>query len=216
MIRAEALTLRYFDHGRIIHACEAIDLTIRPGEFVGILGPSGSGKSSLLYLLSGLRAPTSGVVEFQGRRLETLTPAERAAIRLRSFGFVFQQPFLLNYLTAIENACLGQTQPRYDHARRVLERLGIGDLAHRWPHELSGGESQRVCVARALAKDPKVVFADEPTASLDHATGAAVVDLLVSHLGGGALVMATHDPSMLSRATRIIRLADGRIVEPDS
>lgn len=94
--------------------------------------------------------------------------------------------------------------------------MGIGDLAHRWPHELSGGESQRVCVARALAKDPKVVFADEPTASLDHATGAAVVDLLVSHLGGGALVMATHDPSMLSRATRIIRLADGRIVEPDS
>lgn len=216
MIRAEELTLRYVDHGRIIHACEAISLTIRPGEFVGILGPSGSGKSSLLYLLSGLRAPTSGIVEFQGRRLEALAPAERAAIRLNSFGFVFQQSFLLNYLTAIENACLGQSQPRYDYARQVFERLGIGDLAHRWPHELSGGESQRVCVARALVKDPKVVFADEPTASLDHATGAAVVDLLVSHLGGGSLVMATHDPSMLSRATQIIRLVDGRVVEPKS
>jgi len=213
VIRAEALTLQYFDHGRVIHACDAIDLTIGPGEFLGVLGPSGSGKSSLLYLLSGLRSPTSGTVEFQGRRLDDRCAAERAAIRLASFGFVFQQPFLLNYLTAIENACLGQPQPRYDHARRVFEDLGILELAHRWPHELSGGESQRVCVARALIKRPRVVFADEPTASLDHSTGAMVVDLLVSHMGDGALVMATHDPSMLARATRVIHLADGRLAE---
>ena len=210
MIRAENASLVYYDHGREIFACRDISMQVHEGEFVGILGPSGSGKSSLLYLLSGLKDPTMGEVKYLDKTYESLSEGERSQLRLSHFGFVFQQPFLLGYLTAIENVLLvgGDSSKAYE----LFERLGIAEKAHRMPAELSGGEKQRVCVARALFASPKVVFADEPTASLDHASGSQVVDLL-SKNRQGALVMVTHDPSMLTGADRVFHIDSGVAME---
>ena len=210
IVEAEAATLRYWDHNREVFACRAIDLSVAPGEFLGILGPSGSGKSSLLYLLSGLKLPTSGQVRLNGQDLTEMTDEMRSKIRLNEFGFVFQQPYLLGYLSALENVLVAQ-RGSVEEAADLLGRLGVGEKAHRLPHELSGGERQRVCVARALLGTPKVVFADEPTASLDHTNGLAVVELLHQHRGGGSVVMVTHDRSMLQPADRVVIIEDGRI-----
>jgi len=212
LIEARAVSLVYDDHGKPVYACRELDLDVRPGEFLGILGPSGSGKSSLLYLLSGLKVPTSGSVSFDSQDYAGLGDEERSRTRLQSFGFLFQQPYLLGYLTALENVLVAHPERAYEtQALELLERLGLGGKTHRTPHELSGGERQRVCVARALLGDPRAVFADEPTASLDHRNGVEVVNLLNEHRGAGALVMVTHDPSMLERADRILHLNDGRI-----
>lgn len=214
MIRAIDASLVYLDHGREIFACHAASLEIRPNEFVGILGPSGSGKSSLLYLLSGLKMPTRGQIEYEGLDLAELSDEQRSQLRLREFGFLFQQPFLLGYLTALENALLSAPGKNHrDRAQELLGSLGLGEKTHRFPHELSGGEKQRVCVARSLLGNPKVVFADEPTAALDHANGLHVVELLNKHREGGALVMVTHDETMLEGADRILRIAEGSVVE---
>ncbi|MEJ5170129.1 MAG: ABC transporter ATP-binding protein [Fimbriimonadales bacterium] len=213
MIRAEGASLLYQDHGREVAACREIDLEVHPGEFLGILGPSGSGKSSLLYLLCGLKIPTHGRVLYDGRDLATMGEEERSRLRLSAFGFVFQQPYLVGYLSALENVLTaGGGAPDPDHALDLLERLGLGEKAHRLPHELSGGERQRVCVARALYGRPRVVFADEPTAALDRRNGEQVVSLMNECRDGGALVMVTHDEHMLAEADRIVRLDDGEIV----
>lgn len=214
MIQACDASLVYSDQGRELYACREIDIEVRGDEFLGILGPSGSGKSSLLYLLSGLKIPTRGEVRFEGRSMSAMDDAERSRLRLREFGFVFQQPFLLGYLTARENVTVStDTGAATLESERLLQNLGLGDKFHRLPHELSGGERQRVCVARALLGRPKVIFADEPTAALDHRNGRQVVDLLNEHRAGGSLVMVTHDPSMLVDADRIVKLVDGEIVE---
>ncbi|RYG26190.1 ATP-binding cassette domain-containing protein [bacterium] len=210
-VRAENASLVYQDHGRDVYACREIDLEVQPGEFLGILGPSGSGKSSLLYLLSGLKLSTLGKVTYEGKDLASMGDEGRANLRLREFGFVFQQPYLLGYLSAVENVLVTQGDPA--EANDLLDRLGVLPKAHRLPHELSGGERQRVCVARALLARPKVIFADEPTAALDHTNGVAVVSLLNQHRGTGSLVMVTHDPTMLEEADRIVRIVDGQIVQ---
>ena len=212
MIQACGASLVYMDHGRAVYACHELNVDVRENEFLGILGPSGSGKSSLLYLLSGLKLPTEGEVRYRGQNMAILSDEARSKLRLKEFGFVFQQPYLLGYLTAKENVALaarpgnGVLDPE-----DLLDRLGMGDKMHRHPHELSGGERQRVCVARALFGHPKVIFADEPTAALDHKNGTHVVELLNANRGHGSLVMVTHDPSMLSEADRILRLSDGTI-----
>jgi putative ABC transport system ATP-binding protein len=214
LIRSRGASLVYQDHGKEVFACRNLDVEIRPGEFVGILGPSGSGKSSMLYLLSGLKIPTSGSVEVDGTDMSRLNDAERSRLRLREFGFVFQQPYLLGYLSAVENVLVsapGEATP--EQAFDLLEKLGIGSKSHRLPHELSGGERQRVCVARALVGRPKVIFADEPTAALDHHNGIQVVELLNRFRGDGALVMVTHDPTMLEQADRVLHIVEGEIVE---
>lgn len=216
MIEACEASLVYNDHGRDVYACRDVTVDIRENEFLGILGPSGSGKSSLLYLLSGLKIPTRGQVRFDGQDLSKMSDEQRSRLRLKEFGFVFQQPFLLGYLTAHENvivAAPGGNGACAEQAQDLLERLGLEDKMHRLPHELSGGERQRVCVARALLGAPKIIFADEPTASLDHRNGQHVVELLNANRGTGSLVMVTHDPSMLMQADRILHLADGRIEE---
>ena len=214
MIRAVEASLVYPDQERQVYACRSADVEVRQNEFLGILGPSGSGKSSLLYLLSGLKTPTSGKVEFRDKDLAKMPDEERSSLRLREFGFVFQQPYLLGYLTALENVLVAAPgENRITQAEELLAVLGLGQKLRRLPHELSGGERQRVCVARALLGEPSVIFADEPTASLDHHNGVQVVELLNQHRGKGSLVMVTHDPTMLLQADRILHIADGAIQE---
>ncbi len=214
MISAQNTSLTYFDHGRKIHACEDVSLEVKDGEFLGILGPSGSGKSSLLYLLSGLKNPTSGEVIYEGKSLHGRSDEERANLRLKDFGFVFQYPYLIGYLSALENVLVGTPGKEKDEdAKNLLSDLGLSEHLHRLPHELSGGQRQRVCVARALLGGRKAIFADEPTAALDHEAGMQVMRLLVKHRGEGALVMVTHDPSMLEGADRIVKINDGRLVD---
>ncbi len=215
MIQACSASLAYEDHGREVFACRDIDLEVHENEFLGILGPSGCGKSSLLYLLSGLKIPTGGRVLYDGADLSRMSDDERSTLRISSFSFMFQQPYLLGYLTALENVLVATPKDLNPAgAMELLERLGLGHKTHRHPHELSGGERQRVCVARALRATPRVIFADEPTASLDHRNGLAVVKLLNSLRGSGSLVMVTHDPTMLTGADRVVRLADGRVENP--
>lgn len=214
MIQACSVSLVYDDHGKPVYACKEVQLDVKDGEFLGILGPSGSGKSSLLYLLSGLKLPSDGEVLYRGKFLSAMSDGERAALRLNDFGFVFQQPYLLGYLTALENVLVASpSKVLRGEAEDLLGRLGLWQKSHRLPHELSGGERQRVCVARALLGSPHVVFADEPTAALDHTNGLQVVRLLNKHRGKGSLVMVTHDPTMLEEADRIVHLADGMVVE---
>lgn len=212
MLTAHQASLVYRDQERDVFACREVDIEIGDGEFVGILGPSGSGKSSLLYLLSGLKLPTTGGVRYRGADMAQMSDDQRSRLRLSEFGFVFQQPFLLGYLTALENVALAAgKRPARDEAEHWLAELGLGEKMHRLPHELSGGERQRVCVARALLGKPKVIFADEPTAALDHTNGVLVVELLNRHRGDGSLVMVTHDPTMLDQADRILHIADGEV-----
>lgn len=215
MIEACSVSLVYDDHGKPVYALKEVSLEVRDGEFLGILGPSGSGKSSLLYLLSGLKTPSSGAVRHRGSDIAAMDDAARSGLRLRLFGFVFQQPFLLGYLSSLENVLVAGGGSRQE-AARLLAKLGLDDKMHRLPHELSGGERQRVCVARALLGRPEVIFADEPTAALDHANGMHVVQMLNQNRGSGSLVMVTHDPSMLDEADRIVRLDDGQLAESSS
>ncbi|MCU0315165.1 MAG: ABC transporter ATP-binding protein [Fimbriimonadaceae bacterium] len=212
MIALKEASLVYHDHGKDVFACREIDLQVGSGEFLGILGPSGSGKSSLLYLMCGLKLPTSGSVWYEGQEVPRLSDSERAALRLNTFGFVFQHPFLVGYLSALENVVVASpVVDRREEALELLVQLGLEEKLHRLPHELSGGERQRVCVARALLGEKRVIFGDEPTAALDHKTGLKVMETLNSRRRGGSLVIVTHDPSMLEQADRIVRISDGEL-----
>lgn len=185
-------------------------------EFVGIMGPSGSGKSSLLYVLSGLKRPTSGEVFFKEENLGALRDAQVTELRRQKFGFVFQQPWMLPWQTAVENALMGCLQVDRQAEAKTLERLtqlGVGKIAHKLPSQLSGGEKQRVCVARAMMNDPAVIFADEPTASLDHRNGHLVVELLSQYKTQGTVIIVTHDAEMLADADRVLVMRDGKTVE---
>lgn len=213
LIDAQSVNLIYQDGARTVYAVRSATLQVHQGEFVGIVGPSGSGKSSLLYLLSGLKIPSSGTVRYQGRCFAQASDGERSAIRRKRFGFVFQQPYLLGYLTVLENLLVPapDTRAYRERALDLLEQLGLGDKAHRYPSALSGGERQRVCVARALLMEPEVIFADEPTAALDQHTGLQVLELLERHRGEGAVVLVTHDPQMLRYCDTVYTLRDGAI-----
>lgn len=199
-----------------------IDITIRQGEFVAITGPSGSGKSSLLYLLGLLDLPSSGEVLIDGENGSTLNETARARLRLSLLGFVFQFHFLLPEFSALDNVllpmrALGKLSERDQRARAMdlLESLGLADHALKPPGKLSGGQRQRVAIARALANDPLVVLADEPTGNLDTHSSEQVLAIfrrLVDETGR-AIVMVTHDMNLAARADRNIRIVDGRIVD---
>jgi putative ABC transport system ATP-binding protein len=201
-------------------ALDTVSLSVARGELVAIAGPSGSGKTTLLHIAGGIDLPTSGRAAIDGRDLSTLSPRDLAAFRLTSIGFVFQQFSLIPVLTAAENVELPLLfRPGWSADRRreavdaALDRVGLAGKASRRPAELSGGEQQRVAVARAVAGEPRLVLADEPTAHLDHEAGFAVVDLLaaLNRERGTTCVYASHDPELLSRARRVVTLRDGRI-----
>ncbi|MBK8254029.1 MAG: ABC transporter ATP-binding protein [Polyangiaceae bacterium] len=198
-----------------------IDLTIRSGEFVSLTGLSGSGKSTLLYLLGALDRPTTGAVFFEEHDITTLDDDERAELRSNAFGFVFQFHFLLPEFTVLENVMIPMLRRgkrsrdrAEDHAIAVLDSIGLTPYLERRPSELSGGQQQRVSIARAVANDPKVVFADEPTGNLDSKNGILVMEAFEKLVReqGITIVMVTHEHTFAERASRQIVMSDGRIV----
>ena len=214
MLQGENLTLTYQDGDKTVDAVKDVSISIEDHQYIGILGPSGSGKSSLLYLLSGLRKPTNGNVYLDDRAYSQMAEKERTALRRSEYGFVFQQHFLINYLTALENVMVAapvQNKAHQEQAKALLADLGLGDKLHRFPYELSGGERQRVAIARAMIHRPRVIFADEPTGLLDRRTGLQVMALLRSYRKQGSLVAVTHNPEILSEADLVITMRDGQI-----
>ena len=203
----------------VINAVADVDLTIEQGEFVALEGPSGSGKTTLLQLLGALDRPSSGRVRFEDRDLATLPDGAMDELRLRSFGFVFQQFNLIPTLTALENvqAKLAPTGLSYDELRRrsesLLDEVGLGDRASHLPSHLSGGEQQRVAIARALSVEPHVILADEPTGNLDTQTGADIIETLADLAArrGTTIIVATHDVDLAERAPRRLAMRDGRL-----
>jgi putative ABC transport system ATP-binding protein len=210
----------YGQDSTLVLALDALNLTIKRGEFAAVFGPSGSGKTTLLQLLGALDRPSSGSIRFEGQSLEALGDSALADLRLRAMGFVFQQFNLIPTLSAVENveAALAplamSREERRETAERHLESVGLAPRAGHLPTQLSGGEQQRVAIARALARSPRVVLADEPTGNLDTRSGEMVMELLArlhSELGI-TLVLVTHDEWIAERADRVLRLADGRLV----
>ena len=195
-----------------------IDLAVTPGEAVAVVGASGSGKSTLLAILAGLDTPSVGVVQIEGTDLFALDEDQRASLRGRSVGFVFQSFQLLPSLTALENVMLplelSGTQNEETIAKEMLDRVGLAQRLNHYPKHLSGGEQQRVALARAFVVRLKLLFADEPTGSLDAESGAAVIRLLfeMNREYGTTLVLVTHDEQLAARCKRVVRLSAGRIV----
>ncbi len=202
------------------HALAGIHLDVKKGEYLAIAGPSGCGKSTLLAILGLLDSSSDGEYVLNGRPVQGLKLSERARIRNREIGFIFQAFNLIGDLTVFENVELPLTyrgMPSAERKKRVhesLERVGMGHRVKHYPSQLSGGQQQRVAVARALAGDPAILLADEPTGNLDSTNGEAVMDLLRElHRGGATICMVTHDPRYAKYADRSIHLFDGRIVE---
>jgi putative ABC transport system ATP-binding protein len=202
------------------HALSDVDFAIHEGEYVAISGPSGCGKSTLLSILGLLDVPTAGRYTLAGESVAALAPQDRARVRNRQIGFIFQAFNLIGDLTVLENVELPLSYrdmpagERRERALRALERVGMTHRAKHFPQQLSGGQQQRVAVARAVAGDPAILLADEPTGNLDSTNGEAVMALLRElHAGGATICMVTHDPRYVAHATREVHLFDGRVVE---
>jgi putative ABC transport system ATP-binding protein len=220
LIKLEGVTKVFLTDEVETHALSGIHMEIRKGEYVSIAGPSGCGKSTLLSILGLLDTPTDGTYYLNGRPVHGLTLPERARIRNREIGFIFQSFNLIGDLTVYENVELPLTyrgMPANERKQRVteaLEKVGMGHRAKHLPSQLSGGQQQRVAVARALAGSPAVLLADEPTGNLDSKNGDAVMDLLHNlHKAGSTIVMVTHDTRFARHAERTIHVFDGRVVE---
>ncbi len=218
VLHSQSLSRTYRSGGRDLTVLKDITFSLEPGGFLAILGPSGSGKTTLLGLLAGLDRPSAGSVYLDGQELGALTEDERARLRGEKIGFVFQAFQLIPTLTAQENIQV-PLELRGDarasaRGRELLERVGLSGRGHHYPAQLSGGEQQRVALARGFSSRPRVLFADEPTGNLDAATGATIIDLMVelNRDLGTTLVLVTHDLDLAARARRTIRLADGRVV----
>lgn len=202
-----------------IHALDGISLQIDKGEFVAIVGASGSGKSTCMNIIGCLDVPTSGSYKLNGKEINNYTPDELAEVRNKMLGFIFQQYNLIHKLTVLENVQLPllyggvSEKEQRERAMAALKRVGLDSKAKNLPTQLSGGQQQRVSIARALAGDPSVILADEPTGALDSKTGRDVMRFLQElHREGNTIILITHDNSIAARASRIIRITDGHIV----
>jgi putative ABC transport system ATP-binding protein/lipoprotein-releasing system ATP-binding protein len=215
-LRARSLERSFRIGGSQIPVLRGIDLDIVAGESVFLCGASGAGKTTLLYTLAGLETPESGTVEFEGQSLYSLSGNALARLRNQHMGFVFQSYFLLPELTALENALVPamiRGTSAQARAMELLERVGLRDRMQHLPAELSGGEQQRVAIARSLINDPSILFADEPTGNLDSKNGEVIMALLLdlARDGGRTLVVVTHDDHLAQRGDRTVRIVDGRL-----
>lgn len=218
MIEISNLTMQLTSGGRTVTILDGIDLSVPAKQFLAVVGPSGSGKSTLLGLIAGLDRPTSGSIRIDGVSLSELSEDDLARLRREKIGMIFQSFHLIPTLTALENVQvpleLRGERAADREAIRLLDAVGLGDRKHHYPVQLSGGEQQRVAVARAYSAKPALLLADEPTGNLDSANGARVIDLLLQlHRDqGSTLILVTHDPSLAARAERVLSLRDGKVV----
>jgi predicted ABC-type transport system involved in lysophospholipase L1 biosynthesis ATPase subunit len=217
LLELRGVTERYHQGAHDVAALVDVDVDVDAGEFVAVVGPSGAGKSTLLHLAAGLDQPDAGTVRLDGRDLAALTAAERATLRRRDIGFVFQFFHLLPTLTVAENVelplLLDNRRDRNGTVTALLDRLGIAHRADHLPAQLSGGEMQRTAIGRALVTRPRLFLADEPTGNLDSTTGHHILDVLTEAVAnvGAALVLVTHDQTVADRAQRVLHQRDGRL-----
>jgi putative ABC transport system ATP-binding protein len=219
MLRMENVSKKYRHRGQLVTALDGANISIAGGDFVAVVGPSGSGKSTLLLMLGGMLSPTSGRVLLEGESLYDLSSDQRARLRKKKVGFVFQTFNLVTYLTALENVQVPlylagrNKRDQEERAATLLQRVGLADRLHHKPCELSVGQQQRVALARMLANDPAVILADEPTGNLDPETTQQVIQFFEEvNREGRTIVMVTHDPRSAKRAKRILRLTNGGIL----
>jgi putative ABC transport system ATP-binding protein len=211
----------YIQGSHTVHALRGVSLDIEEGEFVALMGASGSGKTTLLNLIGGLDTPTAGHASIEGKILSDLRPSALSDLRRDRIGFVFQSYNLVPVLSAVENTEMVlllrgvDPQQRRETAMETLAAVGLAGMEHRRPNELSGGQQQRVAVGRAIAGQPALVLADEPTANLDSQTGNELIDMMAQLNAdhGITFVFATHDPKVMSAAKRVVRMEDGQIIE---
>jgi ABC-type lipoprotein export system ATPase subunit len=219
LLQAKAIHKTYLLGRRSLEVLSGVDVELKRGDFLALLGASGAGKSTLLHLLGGLDTPSQGEIWLAGRNLGTLPGKELARVRNKEVGFIFQAYYLLPELDALENVCLPARMARVPasvievRGRELLERVGLKDRLEHKPYELSGGEQQRVAIARALINEPDLILADEPTGNLDSHTGEEIVNLLVSLRDERktTLIIATHDARLAARAPRVLELVDGKV-----
>jgi len=220
MLRLESVSKNYTLRSQTVRALDDVTMEIERGDFVSVVGPSGSGKSTLLLVLGGMLSPASGRVMVEGQSIYDLSSEERASVRKKKIGFVFQTFNLVPYLTAVENVQIPLFLAGVDEANQrkraaeLLDRVGLADRLHHKPSELSVGQQQRVALARMLANDPAVILADEPTGNLDPDTARAALDFLQEmNQEDRTIVMVTHDMAAAKRAKRSLRLAQGRVCD---
>jgi ABC-type lipoprotein export system ATPase subunit len=211
MLGVKNIDLEYIDGRTKRTIFSNVSFDIHSGEFVSLLGPSGSGKSSLLYIVSLLKTPTAGEIYLDDVMISGAK--NKNEIRYENFGFVFQHHFLIPHLTVLENVCEKNVEKQ---AKDLLERLGLKDLINQKPYKLSGGERQRVAIARAVVKKPRILFADEPTASLDYHTAQEIMKIFSELQENTTVVCATHDYGILPQTARILRIKDGKVVEDET
>ncbi len=203
-----------------VHALRGVDLAVQQGEFAAILGASGSGKTTLLNLAGAIDDPSEGSVIINGKDISRLSDNEKAELRNKTIGYVFQTFNLVSVLTALENVMLalqirgGKRSSIREEAKDRLDEVGLADFMHHGPDKLSGGQRQRVAIARALVTKPLLIFADEPTANLDHETAQSIIDLMkeLNETDKATFIFSTHDQRLIDRVKRVVRLEDGRIV----
>jgi putative ABC transport system ATP-binding protein len=222
MIEIAGVGMRFTSGDRSVDVLADVTLAIPARQFVAIAGPSGSGKSTLLGLIAGLDRPSAGRIRVAGAEVTALGEDALARFRLDTIGYIFQSFHLIPTLTALENVAvpleLAGEADALPRARALLDEVGLGDRAEHYPVQLSGGEQQRVAVARAVARRPPVLLADEPTGNLDSATGKQIIELILglNRTLGSTLVLVTHDPALAAHADRLITLRDGRVVADEA
>lgn len=214
MIKVDDIYKEYGEKDARFPVLKGVSLCVNDGDFVVLLGPSGSGKSTLLNVLSGLEKPDRGSVSYDGEDIAGYSDEQLTEFRKGNIGFIFQQYYLLSNLTVDKNVKMGADLAGNKEYRKIIEAVGLGEKLHKYPHELSGGEQQRVSVARALAKKPRVLFLDEPTGALDEETGRMVLDYIckMQKLLGFTVIMVTHNANIADMANTVMKMSSGKIV----